>query len=385
MKTIITCALTACLSVSVGTVAAQQKKVDDPLQYRVLEGYLNKHPRGRIAIPDILGYKTIKADLHLHTMQSDGQVTPSFRVQEAYEEGLDAIAITDHQPTPRYNNISDGNFSYEQALKTAKKFKITLIRGAEVTGYYKGNVGHMNFLFTTDNNRYYPRHDDNVEPATADSLLRQAQADGVWVTTNHPGWPDHDSELSDFLIQQIKAGRIHGVEVFNDQEFYPRAIDYLYDYNLTPIGATDCHLPIAYRFNLKRAFRAMTLIFAKDGSEAAIKEAMFARRTIAYADNLLAGKQPYVEALLKASVKLSSPVVSKKSKTVTLRFTNVSAIPYTLREKTSGTTILVKPLDTTEVTCAPTEMESEWEVTNIYVRPTVHLSLPLSSLVAPAE
>ena len=55
MKTIITCALTACLSVSVGTVAAQQKKVDDPLQYRVLEGYLNKHPRGKIAIPDIFG------------------------------------------------------------------------------------------------------------------------------------------------------------------------------------------------------------------------------------------------------------------------------------------------------------------------------------------
>lgn len=50
----------------------------DTIQYRTFQGYLNPHERGTIHIPDILGYRTIKADLHLHTHQSDGGVAPYF-------------------------------------------------------------------------------------------------------------------------------------------------------------------------------------------------------------------------------------------------------------------------------------------------------------------
>jgi hypothetical protein len=50
----------------------------------------------KINFPDILGYKTLKCDFHLHTVFSDGQVWPTTRVDEAVREGLDAIAITDH-------------------------------------------------------------------------------------------------------------------------------------------------------------------------------------------------------------------------------------------------------------------------------------------------
>lgn len=37
-----------------------------------------------------------KADLHTHTMFSDGRVTPEWRVDEAWMDGLDVVAITDH-------------------------------------------------------------------------------------------------------------------------------------------------------------------------------------------------------------------------------------------------------------------------------------------------
>jgi len=370
-------------SVTIGR--AQSKQTDNPMQYRVLKGYLRNHSKGKIAIPDILGYRTLKADLHLHTHQSDGNVSPMFRVLEAYEEGLDAIAITDHQPGSRFNGTTDGNISYNQAVKTAKKHNITLIRGAEVTSEARGphykEVGHLNFLFTQDNNRYYPRTPDrDVSPAVADSLLRQAKADSVWVTTNHPGWPDHDSELSQFLIGHIQAGNIQGVEVFNDQEFYPRAIDYLYDYNLAPISATDCHYPIAYRFDLGRAHRDMTLIFARDNSIPAIREAMLARRTVAYADNILVGKQEYVEALLRASVSMDTPTPDADGRIV-VSFTNVSDIPYILHDAKTGTTLTIKPLGTTETTCDKRSLKRQWEVLNIYLHPTVHLSVSLSSLV----
>ena len=52
--------------------------------------------RREINFPDILGYKTLKCDLHMHTVFSDGSVWPPVRVDEAWREGLDAISITDH-------------------------------------------------------------------------------------------------------------------------------------------------------------------------------------------------------------------------------------------------------------------------------------------------
>jgi histidinol phosphatase-like PHP family hydrolase len=47
-------------------------------------------------VPDLPGYKTLKADFHLHTVFSDGEVWPTTRVAEAWRDGLDVIALTDH-------------------------------------------------------------------------------------------------------------------------------------------------------------------------------------------------------------------------------------------------------------------------------------------------
>ena len=52
--------------------------------------------RRNIVIPDVNGYKVFKADLHTHTIYSDGQVLPEIRVREAWANGLDILAITDH-------------------------------------------------------------------------------------------------------------------------------------------------------------------------------------------------------------------------------------------------------------------------------------------------
>jgi hypothetical protein len=37
--------------------------------------------RREINIPDILGYKTLKCDFHIHTVFSDGDVWPTVRVR----------------------------------------------------------------------------------------------------------------------------------------------------------------------------------------------------------------------------------------------------------------------------------------------------------------
>jgi hypothetical protein len=49
-----------------------------------------------IILPQVNGYNIYKTDLHTHSVYSDGDVTPAFRVREAFYDGLDAIAITEH-------------------------------------------------------------------------------------------------------------------------------------------------------------------------------------------------------------------------------------------------------------------------------------------------
>jgi len=82
-------------------------------------------------LPDIPGYKTLKGDFHIHTVFSDGEVWPTFRVDEAVREGLDVIAITDHieyLPHKSYITASH-NDPYEVAHGYAKERNIILIKG----------------------------------------------------------------------------------------------------------------------------------------------------------------------------------------------------------------------------------------------------------------
>jgi len=61
--------------------------------------------RTEIFLPKVNGYNVYKADLHTHTLYSDGSVMPSFRVQEAWQQGLDIIAITDHLESRRTEEV----------------------------------------------------------------------------------------------------------------------------------------------------------------------------------------------------------------------------------------------------------------------------------------
>ena len=64
----------------------------------------------------------IECDFHIHTVFSDGLVWPTVRVDEAYREGLDAIA-PDRTPgyrPHRQDIIASHNRSYEIAEKTAR-------------------------------------------------------------------------------------------------------------------------------------------------------------------------------------------------------------------------------------------------------------------------
>lgn len=87
-----------------------------------------QHDPFRVEIPDIPGYKTLRCDLHMHTVFSDGQVWPAVRVNEATREGLAAIAITEHQERRRhvYDEKVSRNYAFQVAAKAAAKKLIVI-------------------------------------------------------------------------------------------------------------------------------------------------------------------------------------------------------------------------------------------------------------------
>lgn len=73
------------------------------------------------------------ADLHLHTVFSDGTYTPQQLVSESARAGLSAIAITDH----------DTVAGIPAAQEAAEKEDIELLPGIELTVEYKGSEIHL--------------------------------------------------------------------------------------------------------------------------------------------------------------------------------------------------------------------------------------------------
>ncbi len=74
-----------------------------------------------------------KADLHIHTVASDGHMEPEDVVRSAKRHKLDIIAITDH----------DTIRGYKKAREMAQKLDIELISGVEITADFNGRECHL--------------------------------------------------------------------------------------------------------------------------------------------------------------------------------------------------------------------------------------------------
>lgn len=76
---------------------------------------------------------------------------------------------------------------------------------------------------------------------------------------------------------------MNGIEVFNEFEWYPVALDWVNEKNLTLLGNTDVHDVIERLYDFQTTtHRPMTLVLAKERTEEGIKDALFNRRTMVY-------------------------------------------------------------------------------------------------------
>jgi len=258
--------------------------------------------RNEINIPNIPGYVTLKCDFHIHTYFSDGEVLPRVRVREAWQEGLDAIAITDHIEYWRFNKgeYSDRNKPYYDALNEAQNLDIILIRSIELTKSMP--PGHINLLFLEDVNKI-----DTVDYRKA---LKEAKRQNAFIFWNHPGWksqaPD-GAKWYDEHTEMFEKDWMNGIEIVNWDEWYPEVLDWAIEKNLTLIGNSDVHMPINdYLNQFDFEHRPMTMIFAKDRTQESMKEALLAGRTILWFNDLIIGRKKFAEKLIKESIKIKS-------------------------------------------------------------------------------
>ncbi len=77
------------------------------------------------------------ADLHIHTVKSDGTCTVEQIFERARDSGLSAIAITDH----------DTSAGVEEALYMEKKYGIEFVPGVELSAMYNGREVHVVGLY----------------------------------------------------------------------------------------------------------------------------------------------------------------------------------------------------------------------------------------------
>ena len=356
----------------------------------------------RIVFPDTADYVTLVADLHTHTVFSDGHVWPNVRVTEALRDGLDAVAITDHleyQPHRLLVPNLDRNAAVAEARTGGTGTSLIIIAGSEIT---RGEpAGHMNAVFVEDANALWPVA-DRTGPELAEfakewpveEAVATANAQGAFVFWNHP-WsssrtPDYRTELTPLHESLIQNGQLHGIEVVNGDRYNEEAHRIALDHDLTLIGTSDVHNLIDWDYAVHRGgHRPVTLALATDRSADGLKEALFAKRTVIWYEDLLIGRPVPLLALLDAGLLIEEAVQGQGAEVIYVTLRNTTDAAFRLRHTSTGTQSLhhranlvdIEAHGTTRLTVKPEEMAAEvvleFEVLNALTAPNTHPNITL--------
>lgn len=371
------------MSASAQTTYYQDKGNVDMLRSAVSREVL----REEFVLPDVNGYKVLKSDLHSHTIYSDGSVTPEYRVREAWVDGLDVLAITEHieyrpwegkmisylkgyfkgEPNKAESNtiLADLNVSNKAAIAAASGYGITIIPGAEITRD-QNKIGHYNALFVKDVNTIY-----DPDPAVS---MKKAREQGALIMHNHPGWIRRNVDIIDFEKRVYDEGLIDGIEIMNGAEFYPPVVTRAMEKSFFMAANTDIHGTTTMDYVAHGHQRNMTFILAKENTLESIKEALKARRTLAYSFGTVAGEEQLVKDFFMACVKFETFKIDKNGKR-TMRMINNTSMNFIL--KFGGNPVELRPFTSRNVSVAK-DKELAFTVENMWIpgdkkHPTIKL------------
>ncbi len=339
--------------------------------------------RNPLPVPDIAGYKTLKCDFHLHTVFSDGDVWPTTRVAEAWRDGVDAIAITDHAGYNPHKDDLPANLArpYQIAARAAAQAGIILIPGVEIA---EGDI-HANALFVDEPNQF-------MDLKFLDAL-RRARSLNAFVFWNHPGWK-RTPEWFPLIASAHDEKLIQGMELVNGDDFYPEAYPWIAEKSWAPFANSDQHPPMAPGY--RGGSGPLTLVFARTADPAGIREALFARRTAAWMGGNVWGAAEHLRGLWQGAVTAGDSPLSFPggARSTALQIANSSAIPFRWRvtkapewlrlpggavEARSIAGLLVSI--TKDAPAGRQKVEVDLELTNFHVAPGKNLQVRLPLVI----
>ena len=243
------------------------------------------------------------------------------------------IALTDHIEYTPYEDDVKIKFgrAYEIAKPTADMYNIILIQAAEITRDMP--PGHFNCLFLKDVAAL------NVPDFW--TAINNAVSQNAFIIWNHPGWTMED-EIPIWYNEHTRLyneGHLNGMELVNERSFYPKALQWCIEKNITMFGSSDIHSPTGMFYDLSRGDqRTMTLVFATSRTEEAVKEALFSGKTVVYTDDMLIGKPEFLKAIFQNSVNVKVKESDfAQAGTFYVQISNNSEVPFRLvSQKQSG-------------------------------------------------
>lgn len=126
----------------------------------------------------------MKIDLHVHTEESDGALSVAEILRLAWENGVNVLAITDHESTQ----------GIEEAQKLSLSYQIKIIPGVELLTYFQGREIHLlGYYKNTDNEHLQKRLKELREKRTtlAYDMVKRLQLEGFSIQ-----WRDVEREAS---------------------------------------------------------------------------------------------------------------------------------------------------------------------------------------------
>lgn len=288
--------------------------------------------RNLIDLPDIPGYFVLKGDFHMHTPFSDGSVWPTDRVLEAWRDGLDVIAITDHVEYSPNADVSENlNRPYEIARTIADEYGILIIPAAEITRQMP--PGHFNAYFLSDANAL--KKTDYMES------FAEAAKQGAFFIWNHPGWKAQQPDTTIWFPKHTElynTGWLNGIEVLNEKEFYPIALKWAGEKNISIFANSDVHGPIDFLYQKEKGEkRPFTLVFASERSVEGVRQAFIHHRTAACFKDTMAGPEKLLLPLISGCIKVETPQVNISEKgNATVLLSNTSSFPIELESEAAG-------------------------------------------------
>ena len=343
-------------------------------------GIASAQVRDALPVPDVGAYRTLKCDFHMHTVFSDGEVWPLVRVREAWRDGLDAIAITDHSVFQLHHAdlSTDLNRPFVMTRTLAAQLGIIVIPGVEISDRPTPHV-HANALFVKDPNVF-----KGLDLTTA---LRRAREQDAFVFWNHPSWARTAESLAP-VVAAHNEKQVQGVELVNGLKFHKDAYPWVSEKNFAILANSDAHHPVS---DAPRQ-RPITLVFASSRDSAGIREALFARRSAAWMGGEIWGPETLLKGLWEGAIELLTTELSASGaiRAPSLILRNRSAIAFKLRVSKAPAWLGIREAEIREekITAMPAQIaknapvgrssvQVEFEVANLHTRPGRNLTVTL--------